>query len=157
MWGENKCCMMSAHTNSVIHITSSSVLSMRHSSRCGTTTNSFRNIQCSLLALCPYMRVIVRGHPSVSLLSLSSPTLHLFICIPPPHLCTSSKDCTSSQQLPGPIVQWLPRSRLTNSRWFPTSHSTHTLDKPRTHWDRSAWCYGTLRHHVDSHIWEAWY
>jgi hypothetical protein len=36
----------------------------------------------------------VRGHPSVSLLPLSSPTLHLFICIPPPHLCTISKDHT---------------------------------------------------------------
>jgi hypothetical protein len=36
----------------------------------------------------------VRGHPSISLLPLSSPTLHLFICIPPPHLCTISKDHT---------------------------------------------------------------
>jgi hypothetical protein len=36
----------------------------------------------------------VRGHPSVSLLPLSSPTLHLFICIPPPHLCTIFKDHT---------------------------------------------------------------
>jgi hypothetical protein len=62
----------------------------------------------------------VREHLSVSLLPLSSPTLHLFICIPPPHLCTSSKDHTSSQRLPGP-VQWLPRSRLTNSRRLPTS------------------------------------
>jgi hypothetical protein len=36
----------------------------------------------------------VRGHPSVSLLPLSSPTLHLFICNPPPHLCTISKNYT---------------------------------------------------------------
>jgi predicted aspartyl protease len=36
----------------------------------------------------------VRGHPSVSLLPLSSPTLHLFICIPLPHLCTIFKDHT---------------------------------------------------------------
>jgi hypothetical protein len=36
----------------------------------------------------------VRGHPSVSLPPLSSPTLPLFICIPPPHLCTISKDHT---------------------------------------------------------------
>jgi hypothetical protein len=36
----------------------------------------------------------VRGHPSVSLLPLSCPTLHLFICIPPPHLCTIFKDHT---------------------------------------------------------------
>jgi hypothetical protein len=34
----------------------------------------------------------VRGHPSVSLLPISSPTLHLFICIHPPHLCTILKD-----------------------------------------------------------------
>jgi hypothetical protein len=36
----------------------------------------------------------VRGHPSISFLPLSSPTLHLFICIPPPHLCTIFKDHT---------------------------------------------------------------
>jgi hypothetical protein len=39
----------------------------------------------------------VRGHPSVSLLPLSSPTLHLFICIHPPHLCTILKDHIHSQ------------------------------------------------------------
>jgi hypothetical protein len=33
----------------------------------------------------------VRGHLSVSLPPLSSPTLPLFICIPPPHLCTISR------------------------------------------------------------------
>jgi hypothetical protein len=36
----------------------------------------------------------VRGHPSISLLPLSSPTLPWFICIPPPHLCTIFKDHT---------------------------------------------------------------
>jgi hypothetical protein len=36
----------------------------------------------------------VRGHPSISLLPLSSLTLYLFICIPPPHLCTIFKDHT---------------------------------------------------------------
>jgi hypothetical protein len=41
----------------------------------------------------------VRGHPSISLLPLSSPTLPLFICIRPLHLCTSSKDHTSSRRL----------------------------------------------------------
>jgi hypothetical protein len=39
-------------------------------------------------------QVFVRGHPSISLLPLSYPTLHLFICIPPPHLCTIFKDHT---------------------------------------------------------------
>jgi hypothetical protein len=38
--------------------------------------------------------ITVRGHPSISLLPLSSPTLPLFICIPPPHFCTISKDHT---------------------------------------------------------------
>jgi hypothetical protein len=37
---------------------------------------------------------IVRGHPSISLSPLSSPTLPLFICIPFPHLCTISRDYT---------------------------------------------------------------
>jgi hypothetical protein len=36
----------------------------------------------------------VRGHLSISLLPLSSPTLHLFICIHPPHLCAIFKDHT---------------------------------------------------------------
>jgi hypothetical protein len=39
-------------------------------------------------------KVHVRGYPSISLLPLSSPTLHLFICTSPPHLCTISKDHT---------------------------------------------------------------
>jgi hypothetical protein len=34
----------------------------------------------------------VRGHPSIFLLPISSPTLHLFICIYPPHRCTILKD-----------------------------------------------------------------
>jgi hypothetical protein len=46
----------------------------------------------------------VRGHLSISLLPISSPTLHLFICIPPPHLCTIFKDHTQGRQLLGPIV-----------------------------------------------------
>jgi hypothetical protein len=91
----------------------------------------------------------VRGHPSVSLLPLSSPTLHPFICIPPPHLCTIFKDHTYSRRLPGPMVQQLPAS---------LSACTSTAsDRLRTHWDRSAWCYSTLHHHMDNHIWEAWY
>jgi hypothetical protein len=88
----------------------------------------------------------VRGHPSVSLLPLSSPTL-LFICIHPPHLCTILKDHIHSRRLLGPTVRRLPRSRLINSHRLPASPSTRTstaLDRFRPHWDRSAWCYGTL-------------
>jgi hypothetical protein len=102
----------------------------------------------------------VRGHPSVSSLPLSSPTFYLCICIPPPHLCTISKDRTYSWRLLGPMVQQLPRSRLTNSHRLPVSPSARTStasDGLRMHWDRFAWCYGTLCHHVDNHIWEAWY
>jgi hypothetical protein len=58
----------------------------------------------------------VRGHLSVSLLPISSPTLHLFICIHPPHLCTILKDHIHSRRLLGPTVRQLPRSRLINSR-----------------------------------------
>jgi hypothetical protein len=103
--------------------------------------------------------VSVRGHPSVSLLPLSSPTLHLFICICPLHLCTILKDHIHSRRLLA-TVRWLPRSRLINSRRLPAPSSVHTStasDGLRTHWDRSTWCYGTLCHHMDSHIWEAWY
>jgi hypothetical protein len=48
---------------------------------------------------------VVRGHPSVSLLPLSSPTLHLFICTPPHHLCTIFKDHTHSRRLLSPMVR----------------------------------------------------
>jgi hypothetical protein len=47
----------------------------------------------------------VRGHPSISLLPLSSPTLLLLICIYPPHLCTILKDYNHSRRLLGPMVQ----------------------------------------------------
>jgi hypothetical protein len=40
--------------------------------------------------------IVVRGHLSVSLLPVSSPTLHLPICILPLHLCTIPKDHTHS-------------------------------------------------------------
>jgi hypothetical protein len=39
----------------------------------------------------------VRGHPSISLLPLSSPTLYLFICNSPHHLRTIFKDHTHSR------------------------------------------------------------
>jgi hypothetical protein len=57
----------------------------------------------------------VRGHPSVSLLPLSSPTLPLSICTPYHHLCIISKDRTYSRRLSGPMVRRLPKSRLTDS------------------------------------------
>jgi hypothetical protein len=38
--------------------------------------------------------VAVKGHPSISLPPLSSPTFPLFICTPPTHFCTISKDHT---------------------------------------------------------------
>jgi hypothetical protein len=103
---------------------------------------------------------LVRGHLSVSLLPVSSPTLHLFICIHPLHFYTILKDHIHSWWLLGPTVRRLPRSWLTNSWWHPASPSARTStasDGCRTHWDRSAWCYSTRRHHVDNHIWEAWY
>jgi hypothetical protein len=79
----------------------------------------------------------VRGHPSISLLPLSSPTPHLFICIPSPHLCTIFKDHTSSRSLLGPIVRRLSRSQLTNNCRLPTSAPARTStasDRLRTHW-----------------------
>jgi hypothetical protein len=85
--------------------------------------------------------VHVRGHPSVSLLPLSSPTLPLSICTPYTHLCIISKDRTYSQRLPGLTVQRPPRSRLTDSRRLsasPPARTSTALDGLRTHWDRSA-------------------
>jgi hypothetical protein len=83
----------------------------------------------------------VRGHPSVSLLPLSSPTLPLSICTPYTHLCIISKDRTYSRRPPSLTVRRLPRSRLTDSRRLPASPPTRTStasDGLRTHWDRSA-------------------
>jgi hypothetical protein len=74
--------------------------------------------------------IIVRGHPSVSLLLLSSPTFYLCIGIPPSHLRTLSKDRTYSRRPPGPIVVDFPR---------PYSARTSTAsDGLRTHGDKSA-------------------
>jgi hypothetical protein len=75
---------------------------------------------------------------------LTSPLISHFplsICIPHPHLCTISKDYTYGRRLSGLTVRRLSRSRLTNNRRLPDSHSARTLaasDEPRTHWDRSA-------------------
>jgi hypothetical protein len=42
------------------------------------------------------LRSAVRGHPSIFLPPLSSPTLPLFICTSSPHLCTIFRDYTYS-------------------------------------------------------------
>jgi hypothetical protein len=92
------------------------------------------------LAEATYM-VPVRGHPSVSLLPLSSPTLPLSICTPYHHLCIISKDRTYSRRLSGPMVRRLPKSRFTDSRRLPASPPARTStasDGLRTHRDRSA-------------------
>jgi hypothetical protein len=84
----------------------------------------------------------------------------MFICIHPPHLCTILKDHTHSRRLLGPMVRRLSTHWLTGCRRLPASPSARTSiasDGLRTHWDRSAWCHGTLCHHVDGYIWEAWY
>jgi hypothetical protein len=65
------------------------------------------HINTAIFDLIPFTRVdlaTVRGHPSVSLLPISSPTLHMFICIHPPHLCTILRDHTHSRRLLGPMV-----------------------------------------------------
>jgi hypothetical protein len=85
------------------------------------------NVTASLL--CLTLVLLVRGHPSVSLLPLSSPTLHLFICIHPPHLCTILKDHIHSQRLLGLTVCRLPTS--------PSACTSTALDGLRMHWDRS--------------------
>jgi hypothetical protein len=104
-------------------------------------------------------RDIVRGHPSVSLLPLSSPILpysplvymYFHHHLQGPHskaddLRTHSP--TTLQKLT-PGCRQLPAS--------PPALTSTASDELRTHWDRSAWHYGTLHHHVDTHIWEAWY
>jgi hypothetical protein len=43
---------------------------------------------------------------------------------------------------------------------LPASPPARTLaasDEPWMHWDRSAWHYGTVRHHMDTYLWEAWW
>jgi hypothetical protein len=64
----------------------------------------------------------VRGHLSVSLLPLSSPTLPLFICTPSPHLCIISRDYTQGLMTFTLIVRRLCRSRLPDVVDFPTPH-----------------------------------
>jgi hypothetical protein len=87
----------------------------------------------------------------------------LFICISPtPLWCLStiSRDHTQSQRLSHPKVRRLSKGQLTKCcrplASFP-ARTLGALDKTWTHWDRSAWHYGTLHHHMDTYLWEAWY
>jgi hypothetical protein len=85
--------------------------------------------------------------PPVYMYSLSSPLYHLQGL----HL-----QLTTSI----PMAQRLPRRRPTGSRRHLSPLTAWTwmaLHKSQTHRDRSAWHYGTLRHHVDTHIGEAWW
>jgi hypothetical protein len=66
---------------------------VRHPVEIWTDHKNFEYLRVAQKLNC---RQAVRGHPSVSLLPISSPTLHLFICIPLPHLCTIFKDHTYS-------------------------------------------------------------
>jgi hypothetical protein len=79
--------------------------------------------------------------------SISSPLYHLQGLHPKPRTST-------------PTARRLPRRRLTRSRRLLSpliAQAWATPDELRTHQDRSAWHYSTLCHHVDTHIWEAWY
>jgi hypothetical protein len=71
------------------------------------------------LSSTPRLSSSVRGHPSVSLLPLSSPTSPLFICTPP----------TPLYHLQG------PHSKANNSR----THNLMTFQKS-THWMSSTSC-----------------
>jgi hypothetical protein len=64
----------------------------------------------------------VRGHPSVFLLPLSSPTLPLFICTLSPHLCIISRDYTQRPTTFALIVRQPCRSRLLDVVDFPTPY-----------------------------------
>jgi hypothetical protein len=75
-----------------IHVAHAMVLSLPKTQSWGIIKIQLFNVESAKLTI-----DAVRGHLSVSLLPLSSPTLPWFICIPPPHLCTSSKDHTSSR------------------------------------------------------------
>jgi hypothetical protein len=106
----------------------------------------------SMVSRCLAEVFAVRGHPSVSLLPLSSPTLPLSICTPYTHLCIIPKDRTYSRRPPSLTGRRLPRSRLTDSRRLPRSRLTDSQRLPvsppartstasdglRTHRDRSA-------------------
>jgi hypothetical protein len=91
-----------------------------------------------------------------SLLSYSP----LFICISFPYLCTISRDYTYSRRL----LSWWPDDFLDvdspevdDFRPLLTAWTWTAPHESRTHWDRSAWHYGTLCHHMDTYLWEAWW
>jgi hypothetical protein len=98
---------------------------------------------------CRYMGV--RGHLSVSFPSLSYPPhTHSCLSVLSPTLCTITRYQTLE----------VDDSQAYYRRWHstpPSALTSEASDKLRTYWDRSVWHYGTLCHHVDNHIWEAWY
>jgi hypothetical protein len=112
----------------------------------------------------------VRGHLPVSLPSLSTPPLSYTPLssptLTPAHMYTPPLSVPllgakfSMPMTPGPqrhqlidlstttVVDFLP---------FPSALTSEASDELWTHWDRSTRYYSTLHHHVDTHIWEAWY
>jgi hypothetical protein len=116
------------------------------------------------------MSVHVRGHPPVSLPSLStpplsytplsSPTLTPVHMYTPPLSVPSLGAKLSMLTTPGPQRRPLVHSSTTtvvDFVPFPSTLTSEASDELWMHWDRSTRYYGTLRHHMDTHIWEAWY
>jgi hypothetical protein len=102
---------------------------------------------CKGTSVCFITSPLLSYSPPVHMYSLSSPLYHLQGL----HLKPTTSILT---------VQQLPRRRLTRSRWHPFSFTAGTWTAPHElgmHWDRSTWHYGTLHHHVDTHLWEAWW
>jgi hypothetical protein len=101
----------------------------------------------------------VRGHLSVSLLPLS-PLLLLFIYTSVPYLCTISRDYTYSWRLlsrrPDDFLD-IDSPEVDDFHPLLTAWTWTAPHELRTHWDRSAWHCDTLCHHVDTHLWEAWW
>jgi hypothetical protein len=103
--------------------------------------------------------ISVRGHPSISLLPLSSLTLTLSICTSPiplhhlqgPH-SKADDFCTHN-----PMTFQKSAHQLSPTSVSPSTHNLAVSDWLGTYWDRSAWHYGTLYHHLGTHLWEAWY
>jgi hypothetical protein len=101
--------------------------------------------------------------PLFSSTLLYSPLLsHTHPCsyVHSPTLCTITRCQTLNADDSRPQRCRLVHSLITivvNIPPFPSALTSEASDELRTHWDRSTQYYGTLRHHMDIHIWEAWY
>jgi hypothetical protein len=86
-----------------------------------------------------------------------SPPVHMYSTSSPLYYLQGLHSKTDNLRTHSPITLQKSTPRCRSLSASPPALTSTASDEPRTHRDRSAWHYGTLCHHVDTHLWEAWW